>query len=58
MLSARFHLEGLKEMIPKGFDDWKFVIEGIVFAMFILPFLQAQLSKMMGGRATVSKNTA
>jgi hypothetical protein len=45
-------------MIPKGFDDWKFVIEGIVFAMFILPFLQAQLSKMMGGRATVSKNTA
>jgi hypothetical protein len=41
-------------MIPKG-SDWKFVIEGIIFAMFIWPFLSAQLSRMVGSRKPVTK---
>jgi hypothetical protein len=36
--------------------DWKWFIIGILFAMFVLPFVQAQLGKVMGGRKTVAKN--
>jgi hypothetical protein len=36
--------------------DWKWFIIGILFSMFVLPFVQAQLSRMMGARKTVSKN--
>lgn len=32
--------------------DWKWFIIGILFALFILPFVQAKL----GGRGTASRN--
>lgn len=43
-------------MFPKGSHDWILVVEGILFALFLLPFLQAKLSGLMGGRKSSSAN--
>lgn len=43
-------------MIPHG-GDWKFVVEGILFAIFLWPLISAQIAKFTGGaRKTVTTN--
>lgn len=38
--------------------DWKWFIAGILFAMFVMPFVQAQISRALGkARQPVTKNT-
>lgn len=38
-------------------DWWPSFTLGVLFAIFALPFIQAQLGKAMGGRKAVTKNT-
>lgn len=38
--------------------DWKWFIIGVIFAVFIFPFIQAKLGAAIASRKAVSKNTA